>query len=78
MTLEIQVLAWDRHKNVAGLNRLKGSQPSSPVDNWITNNTYIVYKCMIKEIDSLLNVIQNVKKILFMHCFNFLKVTIYS
>jgi hypothetical protein len=22
MTLEIQVLAWDRHKQVAGLNRL--------------------------------------------------------
>jgi hypothetical protein len=22
MTLEIQVLAWDRHKNVAGLNQL--------------------------------------------------------
>jgi hypothetical protein len=34
MTLEIQVLAWDRHKNVAGLNRLMGSQPS-PLDNWI-------------------------------------------
>jgi len=27
MTLEIQVLASDRHKNVAGLNRLMGSQP---------------------------------------------------
>ena len=27
MTLEIQVLAWDRHKNVAGLNWLMGSQP---------------------------------------------------
>jgi len=27
MTLEIQVLAWDRHKDVVGLNRLKGSQP---------------------------------------------------
>ena len=26
--LEIQVLTWDRHKNVAGLNRLTGSQPS--------------------------------------------------
>jgi hypothetical protein len=41
MTLEIHVLAWDRHKNVAGLNRLMGSQPS-PLDNWISNgNTYI-------------------------------------
>jgi len=28
MTLEIQVLAWDMHKNVAGLNRLMGFQPS--------------------------------------------------
>jgi len=26
MALEIQVLAWDRHKNVEGLNRLIGSQ----------------------------------------------------
>ena len=26
MTLEIQVHAWDRHKNVAGLNRLTGAQ----------------------------------------------------
>jgi hypothetical protein len=24
MTFEIKVLAWDRHKNVAGLNRLMG------------------------------------------------------
>ena len=24
MTLEIQVLTWDRHTNVAGLNRLMG------------------------------------------------------
>jgi hypothetical protein len=28
MTLEIQVLAWDRHNNLAGLKRLMGSQPS--------------------------------------------------
>jgi hypothetical protein len=27
--LEIQVLAWDRHSNVGGLNRLLGSLPSS-------------------------------------------------
>jgi hypothetical protein len=32
MMLEIQVLVWDRHKNVAGLNRLLGFQPS-PLDN---------------------------------------------
>jgi len=28
MALEIMVLAWDRHKNVAGLNRFMGTQPS--------------------------------------------------
>ena len=28
MTLEIQVLAWYRHKNVVGLNQLMRSQPS--------------------------------------------------
>jgi hypothetical protein len=28
MTLEIQSLAWDRHKNVVGLNHLVGSQPT--------------------------------------------------
>jgi hypothetical protein len=32
MTLAIQVLVWDRHKNVAGLDQLMGSQPS-PFDN---------------------------------------------
>ena len=47
MMLEIQVLAWDRQRNVAGLNWLMGSQPS-PLDNWISNcNTdiyiYIIY-----------------------------------
>ena len=41
MTLEMQVLAWDRHKNMAGLNWLMGSQPS-PLNNWISNsNTWI-------------------------------------
>ena len=29
MTLEIQVLAWDKHKNVAELNRLMGFQHPS-------------------------------------------------
>jgi hypothetical protein len=28
MMLKIQVMAWDRHKNVAGFNRLMGSQHS--------------------------------------------------
>jgi hypothetical protein len=40
MTLEIQVLAWHRHKHVAGLNRLLGSQ-SSLLDNWISQRQYI-------------------------------------
>ena len=41
MTLKIQDLTWDRHKHVAGINRLIESQ-SSPLDNWISNgSTYI-------------------------------------
>ena len=41
MTLEIEILAWEIHKNVMGLNRLMGSQ-QSVLDNWISNdNTYI-------------------------------------
>jgi hypothetical protein len=28
MALEIQILAWDSHKNMAGLNELMGSKPS--------------------------------------------------
>jgi hypothetical protein len=43
MMLEIQVLAWDRHKDVAGLNRLMGSQPS-PLDNWISNSNIYINK----------------------------------
>jgi hypothetical protein len=39
MRLKTQVLAWDKHTNMAGLNRLKGSQPSPP-DNWISNGIY--------------------------------------
>jgi hypothetical protein len=39
MALEIQVLAWDRHKNMAGLNWLMGSQPSPSVDS-STNMTF--------------------------------------
>ena len=35
VTLEIQALAWDRHKNVVGLNQLMGSQHSS-LDDWIS------------------------------------------
>jgi hypothetical protein len=32
--IEIQSLACDRHKNVADLNKLMGSQP--PLDNWMS------------------------------------------
>ena len=28
--------SWDRHTNVAGLNRLMGSQPP-PLNNWVSN-----------------------------------------
>jgi hypothetical protein len=34
MKMEIQILNWDRHKNMAGLNRLIGSQTSA-LDNWV-------------------------------------------
>ena len=41
MTLEIQILSCDKHKNVAVLNWLMGSQLTL-LDNWISNdNTYI-------------------------------------
>jgi hypothetical protein len=36
MILEIKVLGWNRHKDVAGLNRLMASNPSH-LDNWISN-----------------------------------------
>jgi hypothetical protein len=32
MTLKIEVLTWERHKNVTEFNRLMESQPS-PLDN---------------------------------------------
>jgi hypothetical protein len=41
MTLEIQILTWDRHKDVVGLNQLMGSQPS-PFDNWISNGKIFI------------------------------------
>ena len=41
MTLEIQVQAWDMHKNVSRLNWLRGSQHPH-FDNWVSNAyTYI-------------------------------------
>ena len=43
-TLETQVLVWYRHKEVAGLNQLMGSQPS-PLDNWdVWKFDFIYYK----------------------------------
>jgi hypothetical protein len=52
MTLKIQVLSWNRHKNVAGLNWLVGSQPSR-LD---FQHKYIyMYKQMIKNLFSLLS-----------------------
>ena len=42
-TLEIQGLAWDRHDNVAELNRLMRSLPSAR-DNWISNDNINVNK----------------------------------
>jgi hypothetical protein len=44
--LEIQVLTWDRHKNVAGLSQFMESIPS-PLDNWDCNGTNAAYlnKC---------------------------------
>ena len=46
MTLEFQVMAWDRHPNVSGLNWLMGSQPSA-LDNWMIND--IPYEQTIKK-----------------------------
>jgi hypothetical protein len=48
MTLKIQLLAWERHTNVEGLNMLMVFNPSLLFDNWISNsNAYIQ---MIKKI----------------------------
>jgi len=38
--LEIQVLAWDRHKHVEGLNNLMGSKPSPP---WLDLQPQSIY-----------------------------------
>ena len=43
MTLAIQILVWDRHRHLAGLNLLMGFLPSTH-NNWISNdNTYRTY-----------------------------------
>jgi hypothetical protein len=36
MAFEIQVLVWDRDKNIVGFYRLMGFLPS-PLDKWISN-----------------------------------------
>ena len=33
--MDNRVLVWDRHRNVAGVNRVLGSQ-SFPFDNWFS------------------------------------------
>jgi hypothetical protein len=43
MTLEIQVLAWDRHIDVVMLNWLIRSQPS-PLDSCISITILYIYK----------------------------------
>ena len=44
MVLEIQVMAWDNHKNVAGLNRLMGFQhPLLITGSPTTIYIYVVY-----------------------------------
>jgi hypothetical protein len=60
MTLEIQVLAWDRHKNVVELNRLNPSPPfliagslPSILDNWISNGNTYVNSCKIARREKL-------------------------
>ena len=42
MALEIQVLSWDRQKNMAGLNRLIGSQPPPPL---VTGSPTAIHIC---------------------------------
>jgi hypothetical protein len=47
VTSEIQVLVWDRHTNVVGLNWLMGSQPS-PLDNLVSHSNAYVLVCTDK------------------------------
>ena len=47
MGLEIQILAWDRYKNVAGLKQFIRSQ-SSPLYNWISNGNTDINKQLKK------------------------------
>ena len=47
MGLEIQILAWDWYKNVAGLKQFIRSQ-SSPLYNWISNGNADINKQLKK------------------------------
>jgi hypothetical protein len=47
--MEIHVLIWDRHKNVAGLNWLMWSPLPPLLDNWISNGNTNINKQNIKK-----------------------------
>ena len=48
--LEIQILVWDRHKNILGLSRLMRFPPRPPLDNWISNEWQYIYKQTIENL----------------------------
>jgi hypothetical protein len=43
MTLEIKVLAWDRHKNVVGLNRFMGFLPLDVYQHLVNFHSSVTY-----------------------------------
>jgi hypothetical protein len=49
MTLEIHALAWDRHKNVKGWNRLIGSKPSLKNTFFFVTSNFLMnlHRCSI-------------------------------
>jgi len=49
MTLDMQFLAWDRHKHVAELDHIMGLQ-SSPLNNWIPNGFTDINKLLKKNL----------------------------
>ena len=48
MLMEVKVLLWDRHKHLAGLNRLVGSE-SLPLSNTNVNKQYKTYRIQLKD-----------------------------
>ena len=58
MALERQVMSWDRHKHVLGLNQLRGPHPS-PSDNFITNKIRYSRTCLKTALYSKLLSIKN-------------------